>query len=123
MTKQGAQPTLQFVWLEVADLARAAAFYGETLGFPIVETTDAFIVADLTSAKLYLAQGQPIPTNIYLAIAVPDIDLLYQRMLEAGLKVASPQDEGWARYIEYQDPDGYRLLLLTPISQDDEGTA
>ena len=114
MTKQGIQPTLQFIWLEVADLARAAAFYGETLGFPIVEASDAFIVVDMISTQLYLATGHPSPGSMYLAIAVPDIDLLYQRMVEAGLKVISPQDEGWARYIEYQDPDGYRLLLLTP---------
>ncbi len=116
MTGQDIQPTLQFLWLEVADLARAAEFYGDVLGLPIVETTDAFIVADLVSTQLYLALGQPRPASMYLALAVPDIDLLYQRMLEAGLKVHSPQDEGWARYIEYQDPDGYRLLLLTPRS-------
>ncbi|HHB90007.1 MAG TPA: VOC family protein [Anaerolineae bacterium] len=113
MTKR-IQPTLQFVWLEVADLDRAAAFYGDALGFPIVETTDAFIVVDLGPSQLYLALGHPNPGSMYLALAVPDIDALYQRMLEAGLKVTSPQDEGWARYIEYQDPDGYRLLLLTP---------
>ena len=111
------QPTLQFVWLEVADLDRAADFYGNALGFPIVETADAFIVVDLGSTQLYLAEGQPAPGSMYLAIAAPDIDLLYQRMLEAGLKVESPQDEGWARYIEYQDPDGYRLLLLTSLEE------
>ncbi len=114
MTTKTVQPTLQFVWLEVTDLNRAADFYGGSLGFPIVEETDAFIVVDLDATRLYLASGRPSPGSMYLAIAVPDIDLLYQRMLEAGLKVASPQDEGWARYIEYQDPDGYRLLLLTP---------
>jgi catechol 2,3-dioxygenase-like lactoylglutathione lyase family enzyme len=114
MTEQETRPALQFIWLEVADLARAAAFYGEALGFPVVEETDAFVVIDLAGPQLYLALGAPNPGSMYLAIAVPDIDLLYQRMLEAGLKVASPQEEGWARYIEYTDPDGYRLLLLTP---------
>jgi len=117
MTEQGMQPTLQFLWLEVSDLARAAAFYHETLGFPIVETTDVFVVVDMGGAQLYLAAGQPVPGSMHLAIAVPDIDMLYERMAAAGLQVNAPQDEGWARYIAYQDPDGYRLLLLTP--QDD----
>ena len=114
MTEQAISPTLQFIWLETADLDRAATFYGEILGFPLTERTEAFIVVDLSGPQLYLAAGDPRPGSMYLAIAVPDIDLLYERMLEGGLKVASPQDEGWARYIEITDPDGYRLLFLTP---------
>ena len=68
----------------------------------------------LAGALLYLAPGYPAPGNMYLAVAVPDIDLLYQHLLELGEDVSSPEDEGWARYIEMTDPDGYRLLLLTP---------
>ncbi len=114
MTNQDTQPALHFLWLEVADLPRSTQFYGTILGLPILETTEAFTLVDLGNTRLYLAAGQPLPANMYLAIAVPDIDALYQQLLEAGLKVSSPQDEGWARYIEYVDPDGYRLLLLTP---------
>ena len=108
------KPTLQFVWLEVSDLATSRHFYGETLGFSVQESDDAFITVDLNDAFLYLAPGKPTPGNMYLAIAVEDIDLLYQHLLEQGNDVASPTDEGWARYIELTDPDGYRLLLLTP---------
>ena len=108
------KPTLQFVWLEVSDLAASRHFYGEVLGFLVQESDGAFITVDLNDTFLYLAPGKPTPGNMYLAIAVEDIDLLYQRLLEQGSDVASPTDEGWARYIELTDPDGYRLFLLTP---------
>jgi len=118
MTHPNAQPVLQFVWLEVADLARSKAFYGETLALPVTESDGEFIVVDLGESSLYLATGQPSPASMYLAITVPDIDLLYQHLLEQGLNVLSPTDEGWARYIEMTDPDGYRLLLLTPAEEE-----
>jgi len=108
------KPTLQFIWLEVSDLARSREFYGETLGFAVEETEGEFLVVMLAGTLLYLAPGYPTPGNMYLAVAVPDIDLLYQHLLEQGEDVPSPEDEGWARYIEMTDPDGYRLLLLTP---------
>ncbi len=117
MTHPNAQPVLQFVWLEVADLTRSQAFYGETLALPVSESGAGFIVVDLGESALYLAAGQPRPASMYLAIAVPDIDLLYQQLLEQGLDVLSPVDEGWARYLELNDPDGYRLLLLTPAEE------
>ena len=114
MTSSDIAPTLHFVWLEVSDLARAKDFYGNQLGFPIQEDEESFVMVDLQDASLYLAPGSPTPGNMYLAIAVADIDLLYQRLLEQGVDASPPADEGWARYIEITDPDGYRLLLLTP---------
>jgi len=112
-TTPQAPPSLHFVWLEVSDLPRSRSFYGDELGFSVDESNDAFIVVSLGASSLYLAQGRPTPTSMYLAIAVPDIDQLYQRLLERGMDAPSPTDEGWARYIELADPDGYRLLLLT----------
>lgn len=108
------QPALHFVWMEVSDIVRSREFYGQTLGLPVQETDGVFVIVTLRSASIYLAPGHPTPGNMYLAIAVADIDLLYQHLLEQGMDVGPPLDEGWARYIELTDPDGYRLLLLTP---------
>ena len=117
MTHRNAEPTLHFLWLEVEDLARSRGFYEEVLGLPVTPSGDAFIIVDLGATSLYLAPGRPTPGNMYMAIAVEDIDRLYQRLLEQGEDVSSPTDEGWARYIELTDPDGYRLLLLTPMQE------
>ncbi len=114
MTPPDSVPSLHFVWLEVSDLSRSKDFYGNQLGFPVQENDDAFVMIALQDASLYLAPGHPTPGNMYLAIAVADIDLFYQRLLEQGIEASPPADEGWARYIEISDPDGYRLLVLTP---------
>ncbi len=106
--------TLQFIWLEVADLTRSREFYAHRLGWPVVEESEAYVSFDLHGPRLYLAVGQPRPAGMYLAVAVPDVDALYERLVAAGMEVAPPQDEGWARYIEITDPDGYPLLMLTP---------
>ena len=114
MTPANAMPALQFIWIEVSDLARSREFYSQTLGFSTQDNDEAFSVVTLAGAQLYLAPGNPSPGNMYLAIAVSDVDALYQRLLEQGVTLAAPVDEGWARYIELNDPDGYHLLILTP---------
>ena len=118
MRQRNAQPALHFVWLEVADVARSRAFYEDILQLPIAESREEFVAVSLGETSLYLAPGQPRPASIYLAIAVSDIDALYQHLVDAGKAVSSPQDEGWARYIELTDPDGYRLYLLTPAQDE-----
>lgn len=107
-------PTLQFVWITVSDIKRALQFYGDTLGFPVKMPNDAFGIVQLGEMALYLATGEATPGNMYLAIAVPDVDAFSQHLQAQGVSVGSPVDEGWARYIEVLDPDGYRLLILTP---------
>ena len=115
MTQLSAKPALHFVWLEVADLARSRQFYTELLQLPLATDGDEFVAVDLGAASLYLAPGKPNPAGIYVAIAMPDIEALRQRLSDAGVSVEI-QDEGWARYIELTDPDGYRLYLLEPAA-------
>jgi len=107
-------PTLQFVWHTVKDVERALQFYGDTLGFPVQRTNDAFGIVQLGELALYLAAGEATPGNMYLAIAVPDIDAFSLYLQNQGVSAGAPVDEGWARYIELTDVDGYRLLILTP---------
>lgn len=114
MSPTQSAPTLQFVWLTVKDIKRALQFYGDTLGFPVQRSNDAFGIVQLGEMALYLAAGEATPGNMYLAIAVPDIDSFSQHLQAQGVFAGYPIDEGWARYIEITDPDGYRLLILTP---------
>jgi catechol 2,3-dioxygenase-like lactoylglutathione lyase family enzyme len=105
-------PTLHFIWLEVSDLERSIHFYRETLGLVVQEDTDSFAIVQLTNSKLYLAPGRPLGMNMYIAIAFTNIDIIHERLLDHNINVSAPTDEGWARYINLIDPDGYRLLLL-----------
>ncbi len=110
-------PALHFVWLEVSDLERSIDFYRETLGLVVQEDTDRFAIVKLTNSKLYLAPGRPLGMNMYIAIAVSNIDIMHERLIDHNMNVNAPTDEGWARYINLIDPDGYRLLLLEPAEE------
>ena len=114
-----ASPHLHFLWLEVSDLARSTIFYRDHVGLKVTEENEAFITLDMGQPQLYLAVGEPRPASMYLALAVADVDALYARLQQAGAEVTPPQDEGWARYIEFTDPDGYRWLALTPTEPSD----
>ncbi len=114
MSTPFSEPSLHFLWLEVTDLRKSVDFYRETLGFPVQDDVGQFAIVHLAQSKIYLAPGAPRGLGMYVAIAVPDIEVLSQRLRLHGLAVAAPVDEGWARYINIMDPDGYRLLLLQP---------
>jgi len=110
-------PSLHFIWLEVSDLKRSIHFYRETLGLVIEQESDSFAIVELNNSKLYLAPGRPLGMHMYIAIAVNNIDIMYERLLDHDINISAPTDEGWARYINLIDPDGYKLLLLEPDAE------
>ncbi len=114
MSSPAQDPSLHFLWLEVTDLRKSVDFYRETLGFPVQDDTDAFAIVHLAQSKIYLAPGAPRGLGMYIAIAIADIEAFCQRLRLRGLAVAAPVDEGWAKYVNLMDPDGYRLLVLQP---------
>lgn len=113
-------PSLHFIWLEVSDIQRSIDFYRETLGLPVEGDHESFATVHLANSKLYLAPGMPLGMNMYIALAVPDIDAMHERLLSHDMSVSEPINEGWARYINLIDPDGYRLLLLDPVAEEED---
>lgn len=114
MSSATQDPSLYFLWLEVTDLRKSVDFYRETLGFPVQDDAGPFAIVHLAQTKIYLSPGAPRGLGMYIAIAVPDLDAFCQRLRLRGPAVAAPTDEGWARYINLMDPDGYRILILQP---------
>ena len=114
MSSPAQDPSLHFLWLEVSDLRKSVDFYRDTLGFPVQDDGGAFAIVHLAQAKIYLAPGAPRGMGMYIAIAVNNIDTFSQRLRLHSLAVTAPVDEGWAKYINLLDPDGYRLLVLQP---------
>lgn len=112
MSSPAQDPSLHFLWLEVTDLRKSVDFYRETLGFPVQDDAGAFAIVHLAQSQIYLAPGAPRGLGMYIAIAIADIDAFCQRLRLRGVAVAAPVDEGWAKYVNLMDPDGYRLLVL-----------
>ena len=43
-----------------------------------------------------------------------DVDDFYKKLSTTEVGLSEPRDEGWGgRFVTLQDPDGYRLLLVT----------
>ncbi len=114
MTPPYQDPRLQFLWLLVQNLRSSVDFYRDVLGFPVQDEVGNFAVVHLANSQLYLAPGQPAGEGLQIAIAVPDVDALQQRLSAHQINLSAPVDAGWARYLELNDPDGYHLILLQP---------
>ena len=77
----------------VHDLARATAFYRDTLGLPLVFTAGNMAFFDCGGVRLMLGPATSPeldhPSSI-LYFKVPDIHTAYRRLVETGAKIEAP---------------------------------
>ena len=113
---------LDLLFLEVNNLEESTAFYSELLGFEF-ESNHADAdppIATLRSGSLRLTLVQQIETmlkrgrGVHFVLGVADVDGVYAELKARHVAVTEPRDEGWGgRFISLQDPDGYRLFLVS----------
>ncbi|MFQ5894650.1 MAG: VOC family protein [Nitrospinota bacterium] len=111
---------LHHITIPVSDLARARAFYTETLGFREVPEGDSSFPSLWLEGGGFILQlvqaprrrGTP-PSGVHLAFAVEDFEATLTRLQEAGIPfnrgVRGPQ--GFYQAF-FQDPEGNLLELL-----------
>ncbi len=107
---------VDFVMYQVTDLARAAAFYRDTLGLPQEIYSEEWQWAEFNCGNLTLALhgGRPSPTvgGARLALAVDDIHAAYAELKKQGARVQNePADHGVCWHVDVLDPDGNPLIL------------
>jgi catechol 2,3-dioxygenase-like lactoylglutathione lyase family enzyme len=120
------------VTLTVADVPRSVAFYRDALGVgfqgywnPETRTADQTWTASGQPpyaevrngpGRVGLVPGRdgaPAGTGVELAMEVPSLDPLGERVRAAGGTAGEPVREPWgARTLAVTDPDGYRWRLL-----------
>ena len=113
---------LDRLFLEVNSLEESLAFYRHVLGFEL-ETDNSTAeppMATLRAGALRVTMVQQLETmlkrgrGVHFVMGVSDVDAYHQRLIDEGLVVGPPRDEGWGgRFITLQDPDGYRLFFVT----------
>ena len=120
------------VELFVADVAEAARFYTDTLGFTVMRTeppdAPAFAIACLGEAVVMFMQDRFYAgtradldyrgAGIDVRFIVPDVDTVYDRIRAAGLDLMQPigdRDYGLRDFI-IRDPFGYRLRFASTLS-------
>jgi catechol 2,3-dioxygenase len=122
------------VHLKVADLERAIAFYGATLGFRVMQRYGreaAFLSAGGYHHHIGLntweSKGGPPPqrgtTGLYhVAILYPsrlELARAVWRVLDAGVPLEGASDHGVSEAVYLRDPDGNGLELYRDRKRDD----
>ena len=84
---------VDFVALQVKDHAKAAKFYGETLGLPFVKTWGKMPASEYQAGNLTLAVMQSdafglefAPSTSMVALAVDDVEATRTRLEEHGIE-------------------------------------
>ena len=109
------------VTLAVRDMARSVDFYRDTVGLELLyggdsESFSSFRIGG-SFLNLILSPDRNWSWWGRLILHVDDVDALYQRMIESGLKPStSPQDAPWGeRYFHINDPDSHELSFARPL--------
>jgi predicted enzyme related to lactoylglutathione lyase len=108
-----------FVGIPVTDRERAVKFYSETLGlkrnplssdeWPEFETGNVTLLLNTPEQT-----GVPFsPSNVAVALRVPDVAAAMERLKEAGVEFMFPEpyDSSVCHMAFFKDPDGNALIL------------
>jgi catechol 2,3-dioxygenase-like lactoylglutathione lyase family enzyme len=117
---------LILVHVPVTDLKKSVDFYVNVLGFELLypeRPLEGMVFFKINSggARLVLVEapkrhhlhwtdenGKP---HICLEMHSKNINGLYEKLKEAGVKVTEPRFEGCGGYLEFYDPDGHYILV------------
>ena len=105
-----------FFMFQVSDLARAAAFYRESLGLPQELFSDQWQWAEFNCGNVTLALhgGVELPEKIAggrIALAVDDVFAACAELKQKGVRVSEPADYSVCQAVEVFDPDGNVVIL------------
>jgi catechol 2,3-dioxygenase-like lactoylglutathione lyase family enzyme len=109
------------VTFRVADMKRSVQFYRDILGMELLYGGEGAGFSSLRaqeseSAILNLEQAQSTKGWARLIFHVADVDVLWQRFCDLGLRPESPRDASWGeRYFHMLDPDGHELSFAKPL--------
>ena len=121
MRQTAVTPSPGFISIAVSDVSRSAAFYERHLG-AVRDTFDfgpdavAFVGWPTFALSAARRPGQPGPspetTSIQLWWRASDAQALYERMVEAKVRILTePFDGPFGRTFTMADPDGYRITI------------
>jgi len=111
---------VDFVALPVGDLARADAFYGETLGLKRspnsserwVEYETGNLTLALLSPEAMGPDFKPQPNTGPIALRVPNVEEAREKLQETGVQFQGEIiDSGVCHIAGFTDPDGNSLIL------------
>jgi len=113
---------LDHVQLPVADLAAAVAWYERVLDYRVLTDCGTSAMLRVDGGPDLMLWAAPGHEAVRLVVAgeerplfflrTDQIDLLADRFDREGVRVASFDDGGFARFLKFFDPDGNHLGLI-----------
>jgi catechol 2,3-dioxygenase-like lactoylglutathione lyase family enzyme len=107
---------LELVMVPVADVDRARAFYGDTLGWPVdhdqtVSDELRFVQVTPPGSACSIAFGtgiSPMPPGTLraLQVVVDSADEAHADLVARGVPVGPVDEQPWGRFVYFSDPDG-----------------
>lgn len=114
--------SLDHLFIVVSDLERSKRFYTEVLGLRVGFEDQGYVRLQgdggFHIGMEQRAAGEVGGRGIEIAVLVEDVDRRYEQMSAQGLTFAGPPtDQEWgARHAWFEDPDGYRMSIFSPLA-------
>ncbi len=110
-----------YLMIPVRDLARALAFYRDSLGLPVHFANDEFAFLNGGGVALALRhakdfKAEPETSAIEVVFEVENIDAAYESLRARGVsfRIAPKEATGDKFVADFRDPDGHVLSIFGP---------
>jgi uncharacterized protein len=115
MAKSPNDRQIDYIEMNVTDIARAKAFYGGAFGWTFQDYGPGY--CEFRDGRLtggFTTGGAPSPGGPLVVLYADDLDGARQQVEAAGGKIVKPPFDfpGGARF-HFTDPDGYELAVWT----------
>lgn len=117
MTSSANDRRIDYIEFNVADLARARAFYEQTFGWTMTDYGPEYCAfADGRLEGGFTTQGAPNPGGPLVILYADDLAATQARIEAAGGRIVRPAfDFPGGRRFHFADPDGYELAVWTKV--------
>ncbi len=119
---------LSYLTLWTIHFDQTKQFYRDTLGLPVAQENDNFILFDTRGSRLALhrlARGQPLSrSTVEIHLEVNDVDEVYSSLRSRGVKFEeAPTNRPWGnRSANFKDPEGYVVEIVGPLRPGEPAT-
>ena len=115
-SNEGPVGTLNLIGIDVADMERAAQFWGALLGLKIENREDEYLEFERQGdgPRLYVQkvpEKKTAKTRVHLDIDVADLDVAVSRAVALGAKKVQPFIQSGHSWVVMEDPDGNEFCL------------
>jgi catechol 2,3-dioxygenase-like lactoylglutathione lyase family enzyme len=114
---------LSYVTLWAVHYDEVKALYRDTLGLPVVQENENFIMFDTKGSQLAFHRRTKAHalsrSTVEVHLEVSDVDEVYSSLKSKGVKFdGPPANRPWGtRSAGFKDPEGYGVEIIGPLKQ------